>query len=345
MPRPALIPRLAALRRRRRRGHLWRCALLAALLLAAFVSSLMVGQSYVPPATLLRILAGQDVPGAGFIVETLRLPRATLAVLTGASFGMAGAAFQTLLRNPLASPDIVGITAGASTGAVFGIIVLGLRGTDVSLLAVSFGLLVALAIYGLAWKNGVSGVRLILIGIGISAMLQSGTNYLLSRALAWDLQEAFRWLTGSLNGAAWSQILPVAAAAAICMPLLLGQSRNLATLRLGEELAVSLGIRTGWARLVVVLAAVGLVSFATAATGPISFVAFLAGPIAARITGPGGGILIPAALTGALLVLGADFIGQNAFSSRYPVGVVTGVLGAPYLIYLITRSNRGKGRA
>ena len=334
---------LQSVLRARRRRSLRSCTVLgvlAALVLAVFALSLMAGHTFYRPAEVLGVMLGQDVPGAAFTVGRLRLPRAVLAVLTGASFGLAGVAFQTMLRNPLASPDIIGISAGASAAAAFAIIGLSLGGTAVSVFAIAAGLAVALAIYALSWKSGVAGTRLILIGIGVAAMLDSFTAYMLSQAPDWEMQEAMRWLTGSLNGAAWGQVLPVLAALAVFGPLLLGQARNLGATRLGDDTAAALGVRVDRTRLVVIVAAVGLISFATAAAGPIAFVAFLAGPIAARLIGPGPSLLVPAALVGALLVLAADFLGQYAFGTRYPVGIVTGVLGAPYLVYLIVRVNR-----
>ena len=174
-------------------------------------------------------------------------------------------------------------------------------------------------------------------------MLESVTAYVLSKAGAWDLQEAMRWITGSLNGTTWTQVLPVLVALAVLGPLLLGQSRNLAATRLGDDTAAALGVRVERTRLIVIVAAVVLIAFATAASGPIAFVAFLSGPIAARIVGRHGSPLLPAALVGALLVLVADLAGQYALGTRFPVGVVTGALGAPYLLYLIIRTNRAGG--
>ena len=331
---------VAAGRRRRasrRRGVI---AILAGLILVGFAVTLMVGQTFYPPTDVARVVLGQDVPGASFTVGRLRLPRAVLAVVAGMSFGLAGVTFQTMLRNPLASPDIIGISAGAGAAAAFGIVALSLDATEVSVFAIVAGLAVALLVYALSYRSGVVGTRLILIGIGVAAMLDSLTAYVLSQAAAWDLQEAMRWLTGSLNGVDWRDVLPVLVAFAVAAPLLLSQSRSLAVTQLGDDTASALGVRVDRTRLVVIVAAVGLIAFATAAAGPIAFVAFLSGPIAARIAGSGGSLLVPAALVGALLVLVADFCGQFAFGTRYPVGVVTGVLGAPYLIYLIIRTNR-----
>jgi iron complex transport system permease protein len=165
----------------------------------------------------------------------------------------------------------------------------------------------------------------------------------LSEAAEWDLAEATRWLTGSLNGSQWRDAVPVLIAMVVLVPALLTQSRNLSMTRLGDDAAGALGVRVERTRLTVIVAAVGLIAFATAAAGPIAFVAFLSGPIAARLVGGSAPMLIPSALVGALLVLVADLCGQYAFSLRYPVGIITGVLGAPYLIYLIVRTNRAGG--
>ncbi len=327
-------------RTRRRRLVL---TVLGALVAAAFLLSLMVGETFYPLTDVLRVILGETVPGASFTVAELRLPRGTLAAVAGFCFGIGGVTFQTMLRNPLASPDIVGITSGASAAAAFAIVVLGLSEAGVSAFAIAAGLFVALIIYVLSFRDGVNGTRLILIGIGISAMLESATAYVLSQAAQWDLQQAHRWLTGSLNGATWSETVPVLLALAVLGPLLLGQARNLATLQLGDDAAAALGVRLERTRILVIVTAVGLLAFATSATGPIAFVAFLSGPIAARIIGPTGSLLIPSGLVGALLVLVADLIGQYAFDTRYPVGVITGVLGAPYLVYLLIRTNRAGG--
>ncbi|RZU60485.1 FecCD family ABC transporter permease [Zhihengliuella halotolerans] len=314
--------------------------LLVAVVVALYLLNLMVGRTFYPLPDVVAVAFGADVDGANFTVGRLRLPRATLGLLAGASFGLAGVCFQTLLRNPLASPDVIGISAGASTAAVFGIVFFGLSGAAVAGLSVIAALAVAALIYILSARGSSTGTRLILIGIGVAAMLESLTTYVLSKAGDWDLQEAVRWLTGSLNGVGWDQVLPVAVALAVLGPLLVAQAGPLSMMALGEDTAAGLGVDVGRTRLFVVLAAVGLVAFATSAAGPIAFVAFLSGPVAGGLVGHGRSLLLPAALVGAVLVLGADFAGQNLLPSRYPVGIVTGVLGAPYLVYLITRSNR-----
>lgn len=330
---------------RRRRAARLRAVIvtLLAVLAASFALALMLGQSLTPPADVLRVLMGQDVPGASFTVGQLRLPRAVVSVLAGMCFGLGGAAFQVMLRNPLASPDIIGVSAGASAAAVFGIVFLSLDGGALSGLAIAAGLGVALLIYGLSWKGGVAGSRLILIGIGVSAMINSFIAYALARAPAWDLQEAMRWLSGSVNGVRLDQAWPLLAALAVFGGLVLSRSRDLEAMRMGDDMAAALGVRVGAARLTIILGAVGMIAVATATTGPIAFVAFLSGPIAARIAGPHGSVLVPAALVGAVLVLSGDYAGQFLLPGRYPVGVVTGALGAPFLIYLIIRANRTGG--
>lgn len=322
----------------------WRgIGLLSLGVLSSVLLTLILGQSFTPLNTVMRVIGGADIPGVSFTIRELRLPRALMSLLAGACFGLGGIAFQTMLRNPLASPDIIGISTGASTGAVFAIVVLSLSGPAVSLIAIGCGLGVALLIYLLSWRQGVTGGRLILIGIGLAAMLQSVTAYLLMRAPSWSLQEALRWMAGSVNGAQLDQALTVLVALLLLGGLLLSRRQALDTLRMGDDVAASLGVHLNMTRIMVVLAAVGLVAVATAVTGPIAFVAFLSGPIATRLVGRGGSLLLPSALTGALLVLLSDYAGQFLLPARYPVGIVTGVLGAPYLIYLIIRDNKSRG--
>ncbi len=316
---------------------------LLTLLVAAFGLTLTLGQSFTPPGQVIRVLLGEDIAGVSFTVGQLRLPRALLSVLAGLSFGLGGVAFQIMLRNPLASPDIIGISSGASAAAVFAIVLLQMNGPLVSVVAVVAGLGIALLVYLLSFRNGVAGTRLILVGIGVSAMLESIIAYILSVAPAWTLQEAMRWLTGSVNGAKLAQTLPLAIALVFFGGLLLSRGRDLETLRLGDDAAAALGVRVGATRIIVIVAAVGMIAFATAVSGPIAFVAFLSGPITARIVGSNGSLLLPAALVGAVLVLAGDYCGQFLLPGRYPVGVVTGALGAPYLIYLIVRVNRSGG--
>lgn len=337
------LDRIVGNRRRRRRRHRFVMVLLLCLVVALFTLTLSLGQSFTPPDDVIRVLLGENVQGASFTVGQLRLPRALLAVMAGLSFGLGGVAFQIMLRNPLASPDIIGISSGASAAAVFVIVVLSLKGPVVSIVAVIAGLAVALLVYGLSFRNGMAGPRLILVGIGVSAMLESVIAYILSQAPAWSLQEAIRWLTGSVNGAQLGQAAPLVLALVVFGGLLLSRARDLEAMRLGDDTAAALGVGVSRSRVLIIVAAVGMIASATAVTGPIASVAFLSGPIAARIVGNNGSILIPAALVGAVLVLAGDYAGQFLLPSRYPVGVVTGALGAPYLIFLIVRVNRTGG--
>lgn len=338
-----LIRQVKAVRLQRSRRWMGIAFTLLLLSAAAWWLTLLLGQSYTPPSVVWQVLTGEQVPGASFTVGQLRLPRALISLLVGMSFGLAGVVFQTMLRNPLASPDIVGVSSGASAAAVFAIVVLKMDGSSIALFSIAAGLAVALSVYGLSYCNGVAGTRLILIGIGVSAMIESFIAYLLSQANSWDLQEAMRWLAGSVNSVQLHQALPLLCSLAIFGGLLLHRGKDIEALRLGEDTAAALGVNIGLTRLVVMICAVGLIAVATAVTGPIAFVAFLSGPIAARIVGTNGSLFIPAALVGASLVLAGDYIGQFLLPSRYPVGVVTGALGAPYLIYLIIRVNRKGG--
>lgn len=317
---------------------------LGALVVALILAEIMLGGTYYPPSDIVRVIAGENVPGASFTVGEIRIPRAILGLVAGAAFGAAGVTFQTMLRNPLASPDIIGISTGASASAVVAILGLGLGATGTAIFAVAGALVTAIAIYLLSNKGGFAGTRLILIGLGISAMLNSVIAYLLSNAAAWDLQGALRWMTGSLNAASPQNIVPVVIALAVLLPVLLANDRSLNLLRFGDDSATALGVHPGRTRVAVIVTAVTLLAIATSVAGPIAFVAFMAGPIAARLVGPGASLLVPSTLVGAALVLGADLLGQFALPHRYPVGIITGVLGAPFLIYLLVRTNTAGGK-
>ncbi|KAA9087111.1 FecCD family ABC transporter permease [Microbacterium radiodurans] len=343
VPSPATLGAVARGRARRRRRRLLVVGGLAIAVAATYLLSLMVGQTFYTPAEVWGVITGQTVPGASFTVGELRLPRATVALLTGLCFGMGGAVFQTMLRNPLASPDIIGVNAGASAAAVVGIVFLSLDPTSVSFVATVGALVTAMAIYLLAYKDGGAGARFILIGIGVAAIFNSVVSYVLSRAAEWDLQAAMRWITGNLNGSSWEQAAPLALTMLVVVPVLLWLTRDLELMRLGDDAAAGLGVPVERRRILLIVAAVALLAFATAAAGPISFVAFLSGPIAARLLGPVGSPVLAAGLFGSLLVLVADLVAQYLLGLRLPVGVVTGVLGAPYLILLLIRSSRSGG--
>ena len=316
---------------------------LVGVLLVLMAAMLMLGNTIYPVGDVVAVIRGENVPGASFTVGTLRIPRMITGVLAGMAFGVAGTTFQTMLRNPLASPDVIGITSGASAAAVLCLVVLHWSAGATTATALVAGIAVAAVIYGAARGEDFTGGRLILIGIGVGAMLDAVVSYLIQRAAKWDVAVAMRWLTGSLNGSRWENIWPLALVVACVIPLVVFLSRELNALELGDAAAAALGVRVDRARIFLIIAAVALACFATATTGPIAFVSFLAGPIAARIVGPGTSLIVPAALTGAVLVLAADLIGQFAFDTSFPVGVITGILGSPYLLYLLIRSNRAGG--
>jgi iron complex transport system permease protein len=226
---------------------------------------------------------------------------------------------------------------------VFCILVLGWSGTLVSATSVVAGILTATVIYTLSRGGAFAGGRLILIGIGVGTMLNAVVSYLLLRASQYDIPAAFRWLSGSLNGTRAEDLLPLVIAVAVFAPPLLLIGRGLRALELGDDTAVAVGVRVNLVRLTLIVCAVALVAFATSVTGPVAFVAFLSGPIALRMVGTGRSAVFSAGLVGAVLVLSADMIGQFAFDTKFPVGVITGMIGAPYLIFLLIRINISGG--
>jgi iron complex transport system permease protein len=313
---------------------------LAGVGVLAFCVSISVGDFPIPLGDVIPAVFGFGGEDSDFIVRQLRLPRALTAVLVGAAFGLSGAIFQSLARNPLASPDIIGITAGASASAVFVIVVIGGTGLMVSAGALVGALITAAAIYVLAYRRGVSSYRLVLVGIGISAMLSAVTSYLLTRAEINDAQRATVWLTGSLNGRSWDQVRPVAASMIVLLPAALALARPLRLLQLGDDTAKGLGVAVERSRAALVVVAVALAAVATAAAGPVAFVAFVAAPIARRLVNAPLTI-VPAALAGAVLLLVSDIVARRVFApTELPVGVVTGIIGAPYLVWLLARANR-----
>ncbi|MGH3357654.1 MAG: FecCD family ABC transporter permease [Nocardioidaceae bacterium] len=318
---------------------------LAIVCFAVFCVSLSVGDYDIPLPEVVRTLLGRGDSASTFIVNELRLPRALTAVLAGAAFGLSGAIFQTLLRNPLASPDIIGITAGASASAVVCILGFGLSGYVVSGAAFAGALATALGMYVLAWRDGVGGYRLVLIGVAMHALLTSVISYLMTRAQVYDAQQALVWLTGSLNAKTWTTVQIIAWCSLLLFPLALVLGRGLRALQLGDDAARALGVGVERSRLGLLVVAVALAAVATAAAGPVVFVAFVAAPIARRMIGHNGLALVPAALIGAIVMLASDFAAQHAIAgTQFPVGVVTGIVGAPYLLWLLVTTNRvGRG--
>lgn len=328
------------LRLKRRRRFLLVTSILAVIAFVLCCAMLMLGNTIYPVKDVIGVLLGEQVKGVSFAVGTIRLPRMIAGVFAGFAFGVGGYIFQTMLRNPLANPNVIGITAGSSAAAVFCIIVMQASNTVVSIASVAGGLATVLVIFALSKGSSFSIGRLILIGIGIQAMLTAVINYLMLIGKTHDIPTAMRWLSGSLNGAKIENLYPLILTVCIFAPILIFFGKRLEMLELGEQAATSLGVDTNKTRLILIVSSVLILALATATTGPIAFVAFLSGPIAKRLIGVGFSNIIPAGLVGVILVLAADLIGQFAFNTRYPVGVITGILGAPYLIYLLIRINR-----
>lgn len=324
---------------------------LAALALTVLLAAIGLGMGDYPitPLRVLAILVGAGDRLEQLVVLDLRLPRTVAALVVGFALGVSGAITQTVARNPLASPDILGITAGASAGAVAAIVLTGSAGAvtgfassvGVPASALIGGLLTSVVIYGLAWRRGLDGYRLVLVGIGIGAVLTGVTSWLLTRAEINDAARATVWLNGSLNGRGWEQILPVLIAVGILAPLLVLLSWQLGVLNLGDDVARGLGLRLEPARLVVLLVAVLLASVATAAAGPIAFVALVCPQLARLLIGTDRPPLLVSGILAMALVAGSDVLARTVLSDTpLPVGIVTAILGAPYLLFLLARTNR-----
>jgi iron complex transport system permease protein len=311
------------------------CALLLAAMLVAAVVSIGTGDFPLSAGDVVATLVGRGDPASEFIVETLRLPRVLTAVLVGAAFGIAGAIFQSISRNPLGSPDMIGFTVGSVTGAVLVILVIDGTTSQIAAGAIGGGLVTAVIIYVLALRGGVQGYRLVLVGIGVAAVLQAINAYLVARATREDAYEAAHWMIGSVNGRGWEHVAPVAAALAVLVPAALLLARPLALLEMGDDAARALGVSAVRSRLALIFVAVGLTAVATASTGPIAFVALAAPQIARRLTRSATPGLIPAAIMGSLLLVTSDLAAQRLLSIDLPVGVMTGALGGVYLCWLL----------
>ncbi|AEF42652.1 FecCD family ABC transporter permease [Hoyosella subflava] len=307
---------------------------------AIAVWSLTLGHYAMGVADIIRVMTG-----GGTLIETDvllndRLPRVTVALLTGAAFALSGAILQRIASNPLVSPDVIGINAGAAFGALVVITVIGGSGVHIVAGALGGALLAMTLILAVANKNGLTGYRLVLVGIGVSAMLSSVISLILTRANIYQAHTAAMWLTGSLANRAWPHAIIIGVTLASLTPALTYLARSLRLLELGDELAHTLSGRRGSNRVALVIVAVTLAAMATAAAGPIGFVALVAPQIVRRLLRERSPGLIPAAAAGALLVVTADLAARLMFSAELPVGVVTAVIGAPVLVYLLARATR-----
>ncbi|MEU5900898.1 MULTISPECIES: iron chelate uptake ABC transporter family permease subunit [Streptomyces] len=319
----------------------------ALLVVAALVSGVVLigtGDFDIPAADVVRTLLGNGDAGQEFIINDLRLPRVLVGLLVGAALGLGGALFQSIARNPLGSPDVLGLGQGSTAGALTMIVLFQGSAVQVAAGALVGGLVTGLAIYLLAWKRGVHGYRLVLVGIGVSAFITAINGYLLTKADFVDAARAVVWMTGSLNGRDWEQVWPLLVLCAVLVPLVLLYGRPLRMLEMGDDAANSLGVRVERTRFVLLGASVLLTAAATAAAGPVSFVALTAPQLARRLTRAPGPNLMPAMFMGATLLIVADWASQRAFGAdQLPVGVVTGVLGGVYLLWLLV-SQRKAGR-
>ncbi|UDY24275.1 FecCD family ABC transporter permease [Nocardioides sp. Kera G14] len=326
----------------RRRSALALAALVLAIAVAATIA-LMLGDYDLGPADVWRaLIGGSDDPLATYFVQELRAPRIVAAVTVGAGLGVAGSLFQNITGNPLGSPDILGFTTGAATGALLQIIVLGGDSDAVAIGALAGGLGTALAVHLLTRQAGLTGQRLILVGLGVGALLAAVNALLVVRASLVAAQTAAQWLAGSLNAMLWPRALLTLVAVLVLGAAAVALARPLDQLALGDDVARSSGIPVTRVRTAAVVVGVALVSVATAATGPIAFVALAAPQLARRLTGSATPGLAGSAAVGALLVLISDVLAQRLFApTELAVGVVTGALGGAYLIVLlILRRNR-----
>lgn len=316
--------------------------ILTSIALLALVFNISQGEYAVPPLEVAKTIMGFPAnPDYAFVINTLRLPRALVALLVGMGLAVAGTISQAIARNPLAAPSVIGINSGASLVAVTFLIAypnLPIGWLPVAAFLGAAG--VAIALYLLAWNQGSSPVRLILIGIGLTALTGTITSLLITFGNINDVSQALVWLTGSVYGRSWEQFWPLVPWLVIFIPLSLVLARDLDTLNLGDQLAQGLGSRVEWTRSLLMLCIVSLAGSAVATAGTIGFVGLMAPHLARQLVGPSHAGLIPvAALTGACIVELADLVGRLLFAPiELPCGVITAIIGAPYFLWLLYRN-------
>lgn len=317
------------------------CIPLILAALAVAVASLATGDYDVSVPQVLQAFAG-DAPGlAQTIVMEWRLPRVLAALVFGAALGMSGGIFQSMTRNPLGSPDIIGFNTGAYTGALIVMLTIGGGYLGIAAGALVGGILTALAVYLLAYRRGSQGFRLIIVGIGISAMLAAFNHWLILRAELEAALAAAVWGAGSLNGITWEQAAPAAVVVAVVGLGTLAAARRMQLLEMGDDAARALGVRAEPTRLLLLVLGVALTAAVTAVAGPIAFVALAAPQLARRLTRSAGITLVPSAVMGAFLLAASDLAAQRLFAPiQLPVGVVTVCIGGIYLVWLLAREAR-----
>lgn len=317
-------------------------ALLLVLVLATAVLLIGTGDFVIAPWDVVQTLLGNGTPAHEFIVNDLRLPRALVGLLVGAALGMAGAVFQSVSRNPLGSPDVLGFGYGSAVGALVVIVLFHGGAGEVAAGALVGGLVAGMAVYLLAYKRGIHGYRLVLVGIGASAVLGSATSFLYVRADIGKAAQAASWMIGSLNARDWADVRIAALGLVVLGPVVLAHGRRLTMLEMGDDTAAALGVPPERSRLVLLGAGTGLTAMAVAAAGPVPFVAMAAPQLARRVTRAAGPGVLSAGWTGAFLVTAADLATQRLTGSALlPVGVVTGVAGGAYLAWLLRGERRG----
>lgn len=322
-----------------------RSLVVGGVLLAVLVVSLVtlsLGDYPIAPAEVWRTLWGGGEPAQAYVIFQVRLPRLAMALLVGAALGAAGALLQSLLRNPLAGPDLLGISGGAGAAAVFAMLILGLGGPLLALAAFVGGIVVAAFLLLAGRHRADGGYRLILAGVGVAFLCLAITNFLMVRAHVELAQGALIWLTGSLASTPWWNVVTVAAVVGLAIPAVVACARWLPLAQMGAPTAASLGIRMSTVRIVTVFTAVVLTAVTCAFVGPISFVALCAPAIARPLLGHGAIGVGTSAAVGAALLTSADLVAQFAIPGfSVPVGVVTGAIGAVFLLWLLAAS---KGR-
>jgi len=283
-----------------------------------------------------------DDPRYENVVRNLRLPRVVTAIFAGAALGLSGAVFQSVSRNALGSPDVIGFTTGAATGAIIQIVMFEAGGLQVAFGAVAGGLLTAAAVYLLSVKGGVSGgYRLILTGIGVGAILAAVNGLLLVTGDLDNAVAANLWLSGSLDARNWTHALPVMIGVLALTPAVVALARRASLMEMGDDIAQQLGIRTERTRIGLMLCAVALAGLATGAAGPIAFIALAAPQLVVRLGAVRGMPVLSAAAMGACLLVLADLCAQLLpIAASVPIGRMTGVIGGLYLIFLLTRSRQ-----
>ncbi|NWL12980.1 iron-enterobactin ABC transporter permease [Paenarthrobacter nitroguajacolicus] len=313
--------------------------ILAALTVA--IVSLATGDYDVTVQQVLQAFTG-DAPGlAQTIVMEWRLPRVLSALVFGAALGMSGGIFQSMTRNPLGSPDIIGFNTGAYTGALIVMLTVGGGYLGIAAGALVGGILTALAVYLLAYRRGSQGFRLIIVGIGISAMLAAFNHWLILQAELEAALAAAVWGAGSLNGITWEQAAPAAVVVVVVGVATLAVARRMQLLEMGDDAARALGVRAEPTRLLLLVLGVALTAAVTAVAGPIAFVALAAPQLARRLTRSAGITLVPSAVMGAFLLVASDLAAQRLFAPiQLPVGVVTVCIGGIYLVWLLAREAR-----